>query len=85
MERARTGADIMLASIFTVNLLAMFTRRYPVPDHSILFGPRGTGKTTWELVKASIPSGSAFYSRLFASIRGFQAHRTFPARKVSSE
>ncbi|MFN0125901.1 MAG: ATP-binding protein [Verrucomicrobiales bacterium] len=26
----------------------MFTRRYPVPDHSFfLFGPRGTGKTTW--------------------------------------
>ena len=38
----------MLASILTVNLLAMFTRRYPVPDHSFfLLGPRGTGKSTW--------------------------------------
>jgi len=26
----------------------MYTRRYPKPDHSfLLFGPRGTGKTTW--------------------------------------
>ena len=26
----------------------MFTRRYCLPDHSFfLFGPRGTGKTTW--------------------------------------
>lgn len=26
----------------------MFQRRYPVPDHSFfLFGPRGTGKSTW--------------------------------------
>lgn len=26
----------------------MFTRRYPVPDHSFfLLGPRGTGKSTW--------------------------------------
>src|SRR5438046_2277977 len=39
---------VLLASIFTVNLLAMFTRRYAVPDHSFfLFGPRWTGKTTW--------------------------------------
>lgn len=25
----------------------MFARRCSVPDHSFLFGPRGTGKTTW--------------------------------------
>jgi predicted AAA+ superfamily ATPase len=32
----------------TVNLLAMFTRRLALPNHSFfLFGPRGTGKTTW--------------------------------------
>ena len=36
------------ASIWPVNLLAMFTRCYPVPDHSFfLLGPRGTGKSTW--------------------------------------
>jgi len=36
------------ASILAVNLLSMFQRRYPVPDHSFfLFGPRGTGKSTW--------------------------------------
>lgn len=29
-------------------MLAMMTRRYDLPDHSFfLFGPRGTGKTTW--------------------------------------
>jgi predicted AAA+ superfamily ATPase len=29
-------------------MLAMFTRRYVAPDHTFfLFGPRGTGKTTW--------------------------------------
>jgi predicted AAA+ superfamily ATPase len=29
-------------------MLAMFTRQYRLPDHSFfLFGPRGTGKTTW--------------------------------------
>ncbi len=38
----------LLASIFTVNLLAMFARQYPVPDHSFfLLAPRGTGKSTW--------------------------------------
>ncbi len=32
----------------TANLLAMFTRRLELPRHSfLLFGPRGTGKTTW--------------------------------------
>lgn len=39
---------MLSTSIFTVNPLAMFTRRYSAPDHSFfLFGPRGTGKTTW--------------------------------------
>jgi predicted AAA+ superfamily ATPase len=29
-------------------MLAMYARRYTLPDHSFfLFGPRGTGKTTW--------------------------------------
>jgi predicted AAA+ superfamily ATPase len=29
-------------------MLAMYTRRYVAPDHTFfLFGPRGTGKTTW--------------------------------------
>jgi len=29
-------------------MLAMYARRYSLPDHSFfLFGPRGTGKTTW--------------------------------------
>ena len=29
-------------------MLVMFTRRFKVPDHSFfLFGPRGTGKSTW--------------------------------------
>ncbi len=29
-------------------MLAMFTRQHSLPDHSFfLFGPRGTGKTTW--------------------------------------
>jgi predicted AAA+ superfamily ATPase len=38
----------LYSSSFTVNLLTVFKRRYPVPDHSFfLFGPRGTGKTTW--------------------------------------
>lgn len=35
-------------SKFTVKMLAMYTRLLTPPDHSFfLFGPRGTGKTTW--------------------------------------
>lgn len=38
----------MLVSISTVKMLAMFTRHHPSPAHSFfLFGPRGTGKSTW--------------------------------------
>jgi uncharacterized protein len=38
----------LFAIIFTVKVLAMYTRLLPVPDHTFfLFGPRGTGKTTW--------------------------------------
>ena len=38
----------MTASIFTVNMLAMYTRACRLPAHTFfLFGPRGTGKTTW--------------------------------------
>jgi predicted AAA+ superfamily ATPase len=38
----------LLASRFAVHLLAMLTRRLELPGHSfLLFGPRGTGKTTW--------------------------------------
>ena len=36
------------ASIFTVKLLAIYTRHLEVPgDSFFLFGPRGTGKSTW--------------------------------------
>jgi hypothetical protein len=36
---------------FAVNLLTVFKRRYPSPDHSFfLFGPRGTGKSTCPLI-----------------------------------
>lgn len=39
---------VLLASIFAANLLVMLTRRLELPGHSfLLFGPRGTGKTTW--------------------------------------
>lgn len=35
-------------SDFAVKLLAMYARLLPTPEHSFfLFGPRGTGKTTW--------------------------------------
>ncbi len=38
----------MTASRFAVNLLAMYARDLALPDRSFfLFGPRGTGKTTW--------------------------------------
>jgi len=38
----------LTASRFTVNLLAMYPRDLPLPERSFfLFGPRGTGKTTW--------------------------------------
>jgi predicted AAA+ superfamily ATPase len=44
----RRGIFVLDASKSTVKMLAMFQRRYPAPDHSFfLFGPRGTGKTTW--------------------------------------
>ena len=39
---------MLTASSFTVDLLAMYTRTLELPDRSFfLFGPRGTGKTTW--------------------------------------
>lgn len=38
----------MYASIFTVKMLTMYPRHLTLPGHSFfLFGPRGTGKTTW--------------------------------------
>jgi predicted AAA+ superfamily ATPase len=38
----------LTASRFTVNLLVMYPRELPLPARSFfLFGPRGTGKTTW--------------------------------------
>jgi predicted AAA+ superfamily ATPase len=38
----------LLAVIFTVKVTAMFARQYSLPEHSFfLFGPRGTGKSTW--------------------------------------
>lgn len=38
----------MCASIFAVKMLAMYPRHLTLPGHSFfLFGPRGTGKTTW--------------------------------------
>lgn len=37
-----------IAAIFTVNLVAMFTRDLQTPrTAAFLFGPRGTGKSTW--------------------------------------
>lgn len=39
---------VLFISILTVKLLEMIARRFRVPDHTFfLFGPRGTGKTTW--------------------------------------
>ena len=50
-----TGLDLVvalqgvyLASIFTVIMLTMYTRRLTLPPRTfLLLGPRGTGKTTW--------------------------------------
>ncbi len=40
-------------------MLAMYTRLLPLPDHSFfLFGPRGTGKTTW--LRARLPGARWF-------------------------
>lgn len=39
---------VRIAIIFTVKLMVMYTRRLQAPERSFfLFGPRGTGKTTW--------------------------------------
>jgi uncharacterized protein len=44
----RNYPSALCASILTVKMLVMYTRRFTLPDHSFfLFGPRGTGKTTW--------------------------------------
>lgn len=49
----------MTASIITVNMLVMFPRSLPLPDRSFfLFGPRGTGKTTW--LKSCLPRAAWF-------------------------
>lgn len=43
----------------TVKMLAMYTRLLPLPSHSFfLFGPRGTGKTTW--LRAELPGAQWF-------------------------
>jgi predicted AAA+ superfamily ATPase len=40
-------------------MLAMFTRRAQLPDRSFfLFGPRGTGKTTW--LRQALPNARWF-------------------------
>ena len=47
------------AIIFTVILMAMFTRRLQLPERSFfLLGPRGTGKTTW--LRGVLPSAVWF-------------------------
>jgi predicted AAA+ superfamily ATPase len=48
-----------LASGIAARMLAMYARRLPLPDHSFfLFGPRGTGKTTW--LRAQLPGARWF-------------------------
>ncbi|NOT54257.1 MAG: ATP-binding protein [Deltaproteobacteria bacterium] len=48
MDSSHVSQYVLSTSIFTVKLLAMYTRLLPVPSHTFfLFGPRGTGKTTW--------------------------------------
>jgi len=47
-DRDSNGRGVLTASIFTVKMMAMYARRYAAPNHTfLLFGPRGTGKTTW--------------------------------------
>lgn len=47
-RRSGPGTIVSTAGRFAVNLLAMFTRQQQLPERSFfLFGPRGTGKTTW--------------------------------------
>src|SRR5580700_9095899 len=47
-RRGVRSSRVYNVSIFTVKMPVMITRRYDRPDHSFfLFGPRGTGKTTW--------------------------------------
>jgi len=42
------GLCVLTTSRFTVNLLAVYPRDLVLPERSFfLFGPRGTGKTTW--------------------------------------
>ena len=50
---------VYTAIIFTVILMAMFTRRLDLPERSFfLLGPRGTGKTTW--LRGVLPSALWF-------------------------
>jgi len=45
---SRYGLFVYVASTFAVILLETYTRLLGVPSRSFfLFGPRGTGKTTW--------------------------------------
>jgi uncharacterized protein len=57
-ETARDPAALTAGNL-TVKLLPMFTRTLPLPDRSFfLFGPRGTGKTTW--LRERLPDAAWF-------------------------
>jgi predicted AAA+ superfamily ATPase len=45
---ATPAVTVDIDTILTVNLVSMFPRNLPTPRSSFfLFGPRGTGKSTW--------------------------------------
>lgn len=55
----KPSAPVKTASSFTVKLLAMYTRLLPLPERTFfLFGPRGTGKTTW--LRGKLPQATWF-------------------------
>jgi predicted AAA+ superfamily ATPase len=50
---------VYTASIFTVIMLAMYTRLLPLPSRSfLLLGPRGVGKTTW--LRRALPAARSY-------------------------
>jgi predicted AAA+ superfamily ATPase len=53
------GSVVDIGSRFAVNLLAVFTRELrPASNSFFLFGPRGTGKTTW--IRGNVEAKSTY-------------------------
>jgi len=73
-----------MASIFTVKMPAIYTRRFALPARSfLLLGARGTGKTTY-LGDRALQAGPVRVLPLNAFLHQLASGRVLTARKTRS-